>query len=248
MSEVIKISTARAKNAQHAQMATDVLEKITQETANKLGFGTQWEAFSAKARLETKHFKPERKLLATSEVKRNDSERDHTLHLYRLIAKAYAIHAQDKEKQAAGKVLTHLFKQARDAAKKDYASQTAMFTSLTKELRKEPYVLALKTLNLSSAPDDIDAANLKFNQTYAKRSGAAQERAMYNTQQLRKETDAALRELTKVINALFAVNELITRDDETRAALQQIIDDLNAIFYRFRKTVKSNRRKLRMDN
>ena len=56
---------------------------------------------------------------------------------------------------------------------------------------------------------------------------------------LRPVTDDAFNELAKAINALYAANELVTKDAEKSAALEKVIDDVNAIVVRFRKTIST---------
>ena len=55
--------------------------------------------------------------------------------------------------------------------------------------------------------------------------------------ELRPITDKAYDELAKAINALYAVNEMVTQDAEKRTALEKVIDDVNAVVLRYRKTV-----------
>ena len=107
-------------------------------------------------------------------------------------------------------------------------------------LGEEPYAAALAEIGLSDAPTVIAEANDAFNAVYLKRSAEERDRKLGATMKtLRPVTDDAFNELAKAINALYAANELVTKDAEKSAALEKVIDDVNAIVVRFRKTIST---------
>ena len=92
---------------------------------------------------------------------------------------------------------------------------------------------------MSDAPTVIAEANDAFNAVYLKRSAEERDRKLGATMKtLRPVTDDAFNELAKAINALYAANELVTKDAEKSAALEKVIDDVN-IVVRFRKTIST---------
>ena len=237
MSEVTNVSRTRAKHAQHVQLATDMKGTTTQEVATEQGFGPQWSNFIACADAEIATFKPEKKLATTEQVVSEDRNRDDATYLYKIIAKAYADYSADPEKKQAGKDISYAFEQAGDIANMDYASQTATTSDLVAQLRKEPCLSALEKLNISEAPDELEAANEAFNEVYKNRSTVERQRAKRDMAAVRKATDAAMDELIKAINALYLVNEMVTKDESKREVLQKIIDQMNDLLFRFNKTV-----------
>lgn len=237
MSEISNVARGKAKNAQHVQLVTDVSGTTTQEVATEQGFGTQWTNFTACAQTEVEVFKPEKKLATTEQVASEDENRDNSIYLYKIIAKAYADYSADPEKKQAGKDISYAFEQAGDVAKMDYASQTATTSDLVAQLRKEPCLSALEKLNISTAPDEIEAANEAFNEVYKNRSSVERQRAKRDMAAVRKASDAAMDELFKAINALYLVNEMVTKDESKREVLQKIIDQINDLLFRFDKTV-----------
>ena len=83
-----------------------------------------------------------------------------------------------------------------------------------------------------------EEANEAFNAIYLQRSAAERDRAFAaDMKTLRPATDEAFDSLAYAINALFAVNEMVTNDEGKRTALTKVIDDVNAIVVRFRKTI-----------
>ena len=101
-------------------------------------------------------------------------------------------------------------------------------------------LFAIAEIGLSDAPTVIAEANDAFNAVYLKRSAEERDRKLGATMKtLRPVTDDAFNELAKAINALYAANELVTKDAEKSTALEKVIDDVNAIVVRFRKTIST---------
>ena len=239
MNEILyDFSRAKARNAQHVQFATDILVAVSQEVAQAHGFASQHAAFAKAVANEQECFQPNKSYLETSEIVAADSARDRLFYFYKQVVQAYADYHPDVEKQKAGEVLAYLFHEAGRVAYADYASETALLTDLVERLRQTPNTAALEAIGLESAPDDLEAANEAFNAIYLKRAAEERDRAQaWKMKDLRRVTDDAYNELAKTVNALFAVNELVTKDEETRTALTAVIDDVNAIAIRLKKTI-----------
>ena len=239
MKEVIyDFPRSRAKNAQHVQFATDVLAAVTEEVATAQGFASQRSAFATATTAEQDCFKVSRKYVDTTEVASRDSVRDNVALFYRGIARVNAEYGLTAETRKAGQLVFDLFNNAGDVVRMDYASETATLTDLVGKMRETMYAEALTAIGIESAPDDIEEANDAFNAIYLQRSAAERDRAFAaDMKTLRPATDEAFDSLAYAINALFAVNEMVTNDEGKRTALTKVIDDVNAIVVRFRKTI-----------
>ena len=239
MKEIIyDFPRSRAKNAQHVQFATDVLAAVTEEVAMAQGFASQRSAFATAATAEQDCFKVSRKYVDTTEVASRDSVRDNVALFYRGIARVNAEYGLTAETRKAGQLVFDLFNNAGDVVRMDYASETATLTDLVGKMRETMYAEALTAIGIESAPDDIEEANDAFNAIYLQRSAAERDRAFAaDMKTLRPATDEAFDSLAYAINALFAVNEMVTNDEGKRTALTKVIDDVNAIVVRFRKTI-----------
>lgn len=239
MKEIIyDFSRQNARNAQHTQFATDALAAIPQDVAEARGFAAQRAAFAAAVANELECFQPDKGYLETSEIAAADRARDQLFYFYKQVIQAYADFQPDADKQKAGSTLAFAFREAGRVAEVDYASETALLTDLVEKLRQEPYVAALATIGLADAPDELEAANTAFNTIYLKRSAAERDRAQsWSMKTLRPVTDDAFNALAKAINALYAVNEMVTDDADVRTALGKVIDDVNAIVIRLKKTI-----------
>ena len=212
MKEIIyAFSKHNAKNAQHVLFVQDVLAAVPEATATTYGFAKQRAA-------------------------------DNAFYLYKGMADLYMNYGATEEEREAGRVLSFAFRETGVAAEMDYASETATLVDLVAKLRVEPYVSALATLGMSAAPDKLEELNEAFHDVYKLRTVEERDRALSkgSMKTLRPATDQAFDALAKAINAIYAVNELVTNDAETREALGALIDDVNAVVVRFRKVVSGS--------
>ena len=91
MKEILyNFSKARARNAQHVQFATDVLNAVPEETATAQGFASQRAVLATAAADELDCFQPDKAYLGTPEIESNDRRRDTVFLFYKAIANAYA--------------------------------------------------------------------------------------------------------------------------------------------------------------
>lgn len=242
MKEILfDFSRHNARGAQHLQFAADILEALPQNVLKSWGLEKQYKAFAAAVANEQEYFQPKKAYLETSEIEAVNLTRVRLFYFYRQTAQTYADYHPEEEKRDAGQTLSFAFREASRLRRSDYASKTALLTDLAAKLRQLPYSAALAVVGLQDAPDRLDAANEAFNAIYLKRSAAERERAQaWTMKQLRPVTDAAFNHLAQAINALYAANEMVGNDAEKRAVMEKVIDDVNAITVRLKKTIRKN--------
>ena len=241
--EEIRYSFSRynARIALHVQFLTDTLEKVPADKAEELGFAEPRANFANHANLEIARFKFDAAYADTPDVVKTDKNRDDSVQFNRFIAHTYATYCTDPDLRAAGETVSILFETTGNIIYLPYAEETSTITQLTNKLREEPYVSALAKIGLENAPDEMDAFNKEFNDIYFKRSTENRDRAYATpTKTLRQNSDAAFDELAKAINAMYVVNELVTKDESKREALKQIIDDVNALIVRFQMNMNGS--------
>ena len=241
MKEIIyDFSKSKARNAQHVQFVTDILAAVPEATATAQGFASQRAVLATAAANELDCFQPDKAYLGTPEIETTDRRRDNTFLFYKQLAQAYANYCPDADKQQAGATVAFAFREAGKASELDYASETAVLSDLVAKLGEDPYAAALAEIGLSDAPTVIAEANDAFNAVYLKRSAEERDRKLGATMKtLRPVSDEAFNELAKAVNALYAANELVTKDPEKSTALEKVIDDVNAVVVRFRKTIST---------
>ena len=227
MKEIIyDFSKSKARNAQHVQFITDILAAVPEATATAQGFASQRAVLATAAADELDCFQPDKAYLGTPEIETTDRRRDNTFLFYKQLAQAYANYCPDADKQQAGATVAFAFREAGKASELDYASETAVLSDLVAKLGEDPYAAALAEIGLSDAPTVIAEANDAFNAVYLKRSAEERDRKLGAT-------------MKTLVNALYAANELVTKDPEKSTALEKVIDDVNAVVVRFRKTIST---------
>ena len=243
MEEIIYgFSRQNAQNAVHVQYARLLLGEVPEEIATKYGFTSQRSLLATAVNNEEAGFKPERGFFDTKKILATDAARDSVYLLYRQIVRAFAEYAPDEERKEAGELLNFAFNEAGDNVQRlSYDAETAILIDLVEKFRTEKYAAALATLGLESAPDEIEAANEEFQTIYRQRMRTEREKTIATDMKLlRAATDDAFDNLAKAVNALFAVNEMVTKDETTRTELGELIDNVNDVVYRFRKVIGSN--------
>lgn len=228
----------KAKNAQHVQFVTDVLAAVPEAVATERGFAAQRAAFARAVDDELACFQKDRGYLETPEVVNSDIFRDDTYMYHKQVAQAHADYCPDATKREAGATVAYLFREAGQVIRADYASETAKISDVVEKMRQEPYASALEAIGMSGAADEIEAANQAFNEVYKKRAAKEYGRAATaSMKELRTAADDAFDALAQAINALYSVNEMVTKEEATREALAKVIDDVNILVTRFRKTI-----------
>ena len=243
MAEIVyQFSREKAQNAVHVQYARLLLGEVPEEIATKYGFTSQRSLLATAVNNEEAGFKPERGFFDTKKILATDATRDSVYLLYRQIVRAFAEYAPDEERKEAGELLNFAFNEAGDNVQRlSYDAETAILIDLVEKFRTEKYAAALATLGLESAPDEIEAANEEFQTIYRQRMRTEREKTIATDMKLlRAATDDAFDNLAKAVNALFAVNEMVTKDETTRTELGELIDNVNDVVYRFRKVIGSN--------
>ena len=242
MNEIVyDFSKEKATNGQHVQYAQDSLAEVPEEMATKYGFSLQYNAFRLATNNEVAGYKPNLGFLNTVKMEDTDKGRDDVFKLYRFLVKAHAEYDWDADRKEAGRTLFFAFEETGDATRMDYDSETAALNDLVSTLRTEPYAAALTTLGLEEAPDKIEEKNQEFQTVYRERKRTEREKTIATDMKLlRAATDDAFDNLAKAVNALFAVNEMVTKDETTRTELGELIDNVNDVVYRFRKVIGSN--------
>jgi hypothetical protein len=231
-------SRHNARNAQHAQFVTNILDAVPRDVAEAQGFATQRVAFAEAVDNELRYFHSEKAYLDTPQIVAANQKRDQAFYFYKQIILAHAAYQSDAALKKAGTTLAFAFRGVGRLTNIDYSSKTSILTDLIGKLREEPYVTALAAIGLADAPDALEEANTAFNTIYLKRAATERDRAQsWNMKTLRPLSDAAFDDLAKAINALYISNELVAGDEAIRTELGKVIDDVNAVIVRLKKTM-----------
>ncbi len=226
-----------SKNAQHYQVHGELLKAVPVETAEQYGFGQQRSTYNGSYDVETGIYAPNTAFYATSGIAELDARRDYGYKYLegRIDVAKYSL---DPEEVEAGKLLAHAGLHNTNDARQDYYSNTSQLAKYIETLRKPEYQAAVTKLSLTPGIDAAEEVNNQFQTLYETRYQEYLSRISTETMKsIRPKVDAGAHDMFKAINALYLVNELVTKDEATRTALGELIDKINAILAWFERLI-----------
>lgn len=230
-----------ARNAEHYQVHSDILDEATESFADEVGMAGMRENYQAQFDIENDCYLRSRTYESTPEIVSSDKYR---ISRFNYVSKSIdcQLYSLDAEKVEAAKKLDAEINKYRKNYVKGYAQRTAAigdFVLAVREEKNQPYVA---TLGLESAINDLDEANKDFNELYSSRSSERLQRASAETMKsIRPKVDDAFIELASTINALYRINNLIEKDSDKEAKLDVVIDAINSHLYQLQLTLSRSK-------
>lgn len=237
MKETLKANLNNARNAEHFQYHTDILHVVPVDFATAQKIEPQRQAYADLFRTEDDAYMQNQAYENTKEIEAADRKRDdYFLYLAQTIDTN--VYCPIAIKKAAAQALKYALSPYRGANTKPLAENTALITNFVQDLQKPANAAHVTTLGLTEAVAELKTANEAFNALYAGRSDEKLVRAGSETMKtVRPKVDEAYRALCSAINALYQVNELVTRNESSRTALGGVIDAINAITLQLQQTL-----------
>lgn len=226
-----------ARNAEHYQLHSDLLAAIPAAFAEAMAIATLRTEYQRLFDIENDCYLRNTSYIDTPEVEAKDRRRDDRfIYVSQRIATSQLSPAD--EEVAAGARLAYHLAPYRDAPRLNYASNTAAVADFVQKMREPANAADVATLGLTAALDALDAANTDFNLTYTGRSTELLARSTSETMKtIRPQVDAAFRTLASAINALYQVNELVTKDAAKEKETGAVIDRVNAHLIQLQSTL-----------
>lgn len=226
-----------ARNAEHYQAHSDLLAAITPDFATTLGIAPLREEYQRLFAVENDCYLRNASYQDTPEVEAKDRRRDELFLYVSRSVSAATLCPVEATAAAAGRVAYHLAPY-RDAPRLNYASNTAAVADFVQKMRDPAHAADIDALGLTAALDALDAANNDFNRVYTGRSAELLTRATSETMKtIRPQVDAAYKALASAINALYQVNELVTRNAAQEKEIGAVIDRANAVLVQLQSTL-----------
>lgn len=212
MKEILTSNLNNARNAEHFQFHSDVLNILTTDLTKAQHIESLRETYVSLFEQEDVAFIQNQAYEATKEIEDKDKVRDDLfLYIKQTIESDLRCPLADK-KAAAGK-LSFALNPYRSANSRPYAENTAQITNFVGDMQSAEYTAYVSKLGLTEAIAQLKAANDAFNAIYAGRSGDKLTRASQdNMKAIRPKVDEAYRAIVSAINALYQANELVTRN------------------------------------
>ena len=232
-----EVGFSKARNPEHYQVHRKLLEKATQELAEKYGFAPLRTPYADYYATEDDCYLRNLGFELTPEIVTSDGKRDDLLlYLLHSIENATLLPIEDKAK--AGKHLTFVVKPYKKAHRLSMAQETGAVADLVKKLKEEENQADVETLGLTEIVQLLDEANESFDELYGSRAGESLSRATSETMRtIRPKVDKAFKKMATAINALYQVNELVEKDPEKREELGALIKGINEILHQLQKNL-----------
>lgn len=226
-----------ARNAEHYQLHSDLLAAITPAFADTMAVSPLRVEYARLFDIENDCYLRNTSYLDTPEVEAKDRRRDDRfIYVAQRITTAQ-LSPVDEEAEAAAR-LNYYLTPYRDAPRLNYASNTAAVADFVQKMREPASAADIATLGLTAAIDALDAANNDFNLIYTGRSTELLTRSTSETMKsIRPQVDAAFKSLASAINALYQVNELVTKDAAKGKEIGTVIDRVNALLIQLQSTL-----------
>lgn len=237
MKEILKANLNNARNAEHYQFHADVLSVFTEQMATEHKIENLRADYAALFQKENTAFIQNKAYEATKEIEAKDRERDE-LFLYVKQTIDSNLYCPVASKKAAAQKLQFVLKPYRSANTKPFAENTAQVSNLVEDMQLPENAEYVTALGLAEAITQLKTANDAFNVVYMGRSGEKLTRASNEKMKsIRPKVDEAYRTLGSAINALYQVNELVTRAPAVSQSLGQAIDNINALVIQLQQTL-----------
>lgn len=228
----LEISLSKARNAEHYQFHSDVLEAITEELATTYRLTPLRTNYRLIYDRENEAYLRSRKYTETEEIGAAHQLRcKYFLHMAHVIDTA--VLSLTEATHVVGKRLAAVLDPYRNATRHSYTKCTAEIKDFVEKMQETDNHADAVTLGIADEIDNLGAANKAFNAVYKKRSQEHYAQSnIENMKSVRPELDAAAKELFKAINALYLTNELAAEKDVAmEKALGAVIDEINALIF-----------------
>lgn len=233
----LEFSFSRPRNPEHYQLHNDLLAAITAEFVAALGIAPLREEYRRLFDIENDCYLRNTAYQETPEVEEKDRRRD-DLFLYVSQFITTATLSPVEATATAARRLEYYLAPYRDAPRMNYASNTAAVTDFVEKMRESANAADIATLGLTAAVDALDTANKDFNTLYTGRSSELLARSTSETMKtIRPKVDAAFKSLASAVNAIYQVNELVTKDAAKEAEIGAVIDRANALIIQLQTTL-----------
>lgn len=227
----------RAHNAEHLRVHKESLKQGTVEFAVQFALEAVRRVYSDLVDQEDDLHLRSRGFEDTKIVAGLDGERD-ALFTFAYQTIYYAQFLPIAEMAEAGTRLYFVAKTFTGTNSLNYESNTTNIDEFVTEMKKAERAADVATLHLTDIIDLLGQKNADFETAYYGRSQEIFARDTEdNMKTTRQKVDDAARAYFEAINALYQINELVTKDPEKKAALEAVIDGINTLLNQLQRNI-----------
>jgi hypothetical protein len=230
--------------AQDVQFHRDATGQIDPLVPQVSGLAPAFEIYKSDASALDLEFDKKSKSIETDELTIKDDRRDAiNMQIISRIDYNFKFPQNEMEKEAA-RILKFIADSYKDAPRKNYQAETSYLRNMVVELRKNGNSLEL--LGLTPLVNNLDKENTEFETLHNARANAQEAKRERGTlTKLAGKTNSSFDVLCQITNGML----LMSLDDATKSALEQIAGILNAqihqytvIYHRHASTVASKKK------
>jgi hypothetical protein len=214
--------------AQNVQFHRDATQQIDAPASQVSGIFPAFETYRSDADALDAEFKRKSKFVETDELALKDGRRDATT--VQIISRIdyHAKFPQNDTEKEAVRILQFIADAYREVPRESYQAETSYLRNMIAELRRNEAGLGL--FELTTLTNRLDRENTEFETLHASRANVKEARRESGTLgTLSDKANKSLDVLCQIVNGML----LMTLDDVTKSALEQIASLLNAQIHQY---------------
>ena len=225
-----------ARNGEHYQLYSSLLNLVTEELAEKYGLTTYRSRFATAFAKENKVYVGNQGYIQTESVLEKSTATNLRFRALDLAIQSKQL-SLEADEAAAAKRLVFEIKKYRKAAQKSQTDQIAMMKDLVDTFETE-YTEDMATAGVTDLLNDLKTAVTDFETVLYERADEQMARSEMETMKsIRPKVESAFDDLANLITALYLVAAYIDNDSEKATELETLIDAINTRILHFQSTL-----------
>lgn len=224
-----------SRNAEHYQLFSGLLAAVTEEFATTYKLTPFRTAFATSFAKENEAYLQNQAYEGTKTVEKANETCDRRFRLLERNVEVGELSDEPAEVEAAERI-AYAMKPYKGAPSKPHAENIAMVKDLVEVLESDKYAADVETLGLTSVLVSLKQSVVDFETAYAARAGERLARtSMDGMKTIRPVVEQDFANLAALITALYLVAAHVDNDAERAAALEAIVDQMNALILDYHK-------------
>lgn len=224
-----------ARNAEHYQLFSGLLAIATEEFATTYKLTAFRTAFAASFAKENTAYLQNLAYEGTKTVEKANETCDRRFRLLERNVEVGKLSDEPTEVEAAERI-AYVMKPYKGAPGKPHAENIAMVKDLVEALESDKHASDVETLGLTSVLASLKQSVVDFEKAYAARADERLARtSMDGMKAIRPIVEQDFANLASLVTALYLVAAHVDNDAERAAALEAVIDRMNALILEYHK-------------
>lgn len=218
---------SKARNAEHYQVYSSLLEQISEELATKYGLTSFRNRFVTAFAKENAVFALTRSYIQTTTITEKETEANQRFRALDLTVQSKEL-STDASIAAAAKQLVYAMDPYKGIVSKPQSDKLGLMKDLVDKLENE-YAAEVTAAGVTDQLADLKQAMKEFDAVLYERANEQRARKEGDSMtDVRVEVENSFEDLANLITALYLVATYIDIDNEKSAELGELIDQLNA--------------------